>query len=98
MKRETPGLVADLGVRGVWPSQTKALFDIRVINTDTQFHAQRSVDAVLASAERVKRKYSETAMARHELFSPFVVSRRTNRSRGKSVYEAGSQVNTCKAH
>ena len=80
-------------MRGVWQSQTEALFDICVIDTDTQFHAQRSVDAILASAERVKRKYSEAAMARHALFSPFVcmVSRWTNGSRGKSVYEAGGQ-------
>ena len=34
----------------VWQPQTKALFDIRVIATDAQSHAQRSVDAVLLSA------------------------------------------------
>ena len=93
MKCETPGLVADLGAREVLQPQTEALFDIRVIDTDTQFHAQHSVDAVLASTERVKRTYNKSAMARHALFSPFVcmVSRRTNGSRGKSVYEAGGQ-------
>ena len=73
--RNLPALVADLGVRGVWQPQTEALFDIRVIDTDAQSHVQRSVDAVLASAEREKkRKYSEAAMARHASFSPFVLS------------------------
>ena len=59
----------------MWQPQTEALFDIRVIDTDAQSHVQRSVDAVLASAEREKkRKYSEAAMARHASFSPFVLS------------------------
>ena len=31
----SPALVADLSVRGVCVPQSKALFDIRVINTDT---------------------------------------------------------------
>ena len=73
--RNLPALVADLEVRGVWQPQTEALFDIRVIDTDAQSHVQRSVDAVLASAEREKkRKYSEAAMARHASCSPFVLS------------------------
>jgi len=29
-------LIADLCVHGVWESQTKALFDIRVVDTDAQ--------------------------------------------------------------
>ena len=73
--RNLPALVADLGVRGVWQPQTEALFDIRVIDTDAQSHAERSVEAVLTSAEKEKkRKYNEAAMARHASFSPFVVS------------------------
>ena len=50
---------------------------IRVIDTDAQSHVQcsRSVDAVLASAEREKkRKYSGAAMAHHAFFSPLVSS------------------------
>ena len=46
------------------------MFDIHVIDTDTQSYVQHSVDAVLASAEREKkRKYSEAAMACHASFS-----------------------------
>ena len=29
-----PGLIADLGVRGVWQPQGEALFDVRVVDTD----------------------------------------------------------------
>ena len=46
-----PSLIADLGVRGGWQPQAQALFDVRVIDTDAPFHVQRSVAAVLSSAE-----------------------------------------------
>ena len=46
--------MADLEVRGLWQPQSEALLDICVIDTDAQSHAQRSVDAVLESAEREK--------------------------------------------
>ena len=29
-----PGLIADLGVRGVWQPQGEALFDVRVVDMD----------------------------------------------------------------
>ena len=35
--RKISALVADLGVRGVWQPQAKALFDIHVIDTDAQY-------------------------------------------------------------
>ena len=44
--------MADLSVRGVWQPQTEALF---VVDTDAQSYASRSVNAVLASAERQKK-------------------------------------------
>ena len=50
---------------------------MHVIDTDAQSHVQcsRSVDAVLASAEREKkRKYSGAAMTYHAFFSPLVPS------------------------
>ena len=34
MDEDSPGLIADLGVRGVWIQQGKALFDVRVADTD----------------------------------------------------------------
>ena len=59
----------------MWQPQSEALFDIRVVDTDTQSYACRSVSAVLSAAEREKkRKYSHAAQARHASFSPFVVS------------------------
>ena len=51
-----PALIADLGVRGVCQPQTEALFDIRVVDTDAQSYTERSVEAVLLSAERLKRQ------------------------------------------
>ena len=67
-----PSLIADLGVRGVWQPQVQALFDVRVIDTDVPSHVQRSVAAVLASAET--EKYNNAAIARRASFTPFVVS------------------------
>ena len=68
-------LVADLGVRGVWQPQTEALFDVCVTDTDTQSYAQRTVSAVLSTAEKEKkRKYTHAAQEHHASFSPFVVS------------------------
>ena len=46
-----PALMADLSVRGVWQPQTVALLDVRVIDTDAQSYVDRSVDAILSSAE-----------------------------------------------
>ena len=54
-----PALIADLSIRGVWQPQTAALLDVRVVDTDAQSYASRTVDAVLSSAEQEKkRKYS----------------------------------------
>ena len=53
--RGLPALVADLGVRGLWAAQTEALFDIRVMDTDTQSYISRTVDSVLLSAENEKK-------------------------------------------
>ena len=72
---DEPSLVTDLGVRGVWQPQTQALFDILVIDTDAPSHVNRSVAAILASAEaEKKKKYNNAANARRASFTPFVVS------------------------
>ena len=39
---EHDALVAELGIRGVWQPQAEALFDIRVIDTDTQSYQSHS--------------------------------------------------------
>ena len=41
------GLRLELGVRGVWSPQTEALFDIRIIDTDTSSYKHRTPEAVL---------------------------------------------------
>ena len=72
---DSSGFVADLAVRGLWQSQTEALFDVRVIDTDAESHRHRSVHQVLRSAEEEKKlKYSEAVEVRRGSFTPFVVS------------------------
>ena len=51
-----PALVVDLGVRGVWQPQSEALFYLRVVVTDTQSSACRSMSAVLSAAEKEKKR------------------------------------------
>ena len=59
----------------MWQPQTAALLDVRVVHTDAQSYASRTVDAVLCSAEQEKkRKYSAAVEDRHASFTPFVVS------------------------
>ena len=72
--RGTLAIIADLGVRGVWQPQAEALFDIRVIDTDSQSHAHRSVNAELAAAEKEKKRYTQAPQACHASFSPIVLT------------------------
>ena len=59
----------------MWPPQTAALLDVRVIDTDTQSYASRTVDAVLCSAEQEKKqKYLAAVEERRASFTPFVAS------------------------
>ena len=70
-----PSLIAALGVQRVWQPQAQALFDVRVIDTDTPSGVQRSVAAVLSSAEgEKKKKYNNASIAKRASFTPFVVS------------------------
>ena len=65
-----PGLIAYLGVHGVWQPQGEALFDVRVVDTDAQSYISRSVADVLVSAEEEKKpKYRLAAEVRHASFS-----------------------------
>jgi len=51
-------LIADLCVCGIWEPQTKALFDIRVVDTDARSYRARSPHDILSSPEgEKKRKY-----------------------------------------
>ena len=70
-----PSLVADLSIRGVWQSQTVALSDIRVIDSDAPSYLHWDVASVLSSVEEEKkRKYNEAAEAWRASFTPLVVS------------------------
>ena len=72
-ERSEEGLVADLAVRRLWHSQSEALLDIRVVDTDADSYCHRPVAAVIKSAEEEKkRKYNEAVEARRGSFSPFV--------------------------
>jgi len=58
-------LVADLCVRGVWQTHTKALFDIRVVDIDARSYCGCTPTAVLCSAEvEKKHKYSLACQSR----------------------------------
>ena len=61
---DTPALVADLGVRGVWQFQMMSLLDIRVLDTDALYYKKLTVSSILATAEvDKKRKYSKVVEA-----------------------------------
>ena len=55
-KNNVPALIADLGVRSCWQPQVVTLFDVRVVDTDAKSYVQRNVEAVLFSAEHMKKK------------------------------------------
>ena len=70
---DSPGLIADLGVRGVWQPQGEALFDVCVVDTDAQSYISRSVADVLVSAEEEKKSIDwllRLAMLLFRLLSP----------------------------
>jgi hypothetical protein len=71
----SPALIADLSVRGVWLPQSEALFDIRIVDTDAQSYVNRSPSDVLASAEKEKKdKYQQACIERRALFTPLCIS------------------------
>ena len=75
IENETPTLVADLAIRGVWLPQAEALFDVRVIDTDAQSYSNRSPRDVLKTAENEKKlKYSRAREDRRAQFTPICVS------------------------
>ena len=72
---DSPGLFADLAVRGVWTPQAEALFDVRVINTDAQSYLNKSpLDVITLAEEEKKAKYRLACEARRALFTPLCVS------------------------
>ena len=71
----SPALVADLSVRGVWMPQSEALFDVRIIDTDARSYCNRSPSEVLLTAEvEKKKKYHLACTERRAQFTPLCVS------------------------
>ena len=69
------GLVADLSVRGVWQRQCTAMFDVRVVDSDSPSYSDKSPQSVLAIAEREKkRKYIAACESRHCSFTPLCLT------------------------
>jgi hypothetical protein len=72
---DTPALVADLSIRGVWIPQAEALFDIRVTDTDAQSYRNLSPSDVLSTAENEKKKkYLDACTIRRATFTPLCIS------------------------
>ena len=62
-------------VRGVWLPHTEALFDIRVVDTDTLSYLRHALSKVLLNAEMErKNKYAEACAARRTHFTPLCLS------------------------
>ena len=72
---DSDALIADLSVRGVWPSQSMALFDFRVVDTDALFYLSHSPAAMLASAQAEKKRMYCSASSDHRAtFTPLCFS------------------------
>ena len=70
-----PGLRLDLGIRGVWQPQVEALFQVRVIDTDTLSHCHRAPNAILESSSlETMRMYKKAVKDRRGTFTPFFLS------------------------
>ena len=72
-----PSLVAYLSIRGVWQSQTAALFDIRVIDTDAPSYLHRDVASKSYRQLKKKRRGNTMMQQNHGVlpsFTPLVVS------------------------
>ena len=65
------GLIADLAVRGVWQRQCTAMFDVRILDSDSPSYSNKSPQSVVAAAEiEKKRKYSAACESHHCSFTP----------------------------
>jgi len=68
-------LIADLCVYGAWELQTEALFDIRVVDTDTWSNHACTHHDILSTAEgEKKRKYLQAYHDWHAIFNPLCVT------------------------
>ena len=72
---DSPALVADLSVNGVWVPQSEVLFDVRIIDTDARSYLNRSpLDVLSAAEEEKKRKYHQACIERRAQFTPLCIT------------------------
>ena len=66
---------ADILIRGLWRRGTDGLIDIKIVNTDSKTHINRTPEAVLKSSEASKkRKHLRHCLLQRRDFTPFVAS------------------------
>ena len=83
---EGVGLRLDLGVKSVWQPQTEALFDIRIIDTDTPSYKHRTSEVVLVSVAKDKNRLQWIDEAfRCQWIKPYIEKHNTSSSRLQSV-------------
>uniref|UniRef100_A0A1X7UDW6 Uncharacterized protein n=1 Tax=Amphimedon queenslandica TaxID=400682 RepID=A0A1X7UDW6_AMPQE len=69
--RALDSLIGDISARGIWQSQATALFDVRVIDSNSPSYRHVSPKAVLKSAKTAKKnKYSSACESIHTSFTP----------------------------
>ena len=69
----SPTLIADLTLRGVWTPLTKALFEIHVVDTDAWSYLNQTPLNVLTNAEKEKKEDTKLHQKRDELCSTHCV-------------------------
>ena len=73
--RHSETFIADLCVHWVWLSQPEAIFDICVVDTNTQSNLHHAPSRVLLNAEVEKmNKHAEACAARHAYSTPLCFS------------------------
>jgi len=75
VRHESIVSVADLRVRGVWLPQVEELFDVRIVDTDTQSYLTHSPKSIHFGVEiEKKRKYSTVCCVCRAHFTPLCFS------------------------
>ena len=71
----SPALINDIDICGVWLPQVEVLMDVRVVDTDAQSYLDHSLREVLNSAESEKRrKYAAACQEQRAQFTPLCFS------------------------
>ena len=84
------GLVAELGVKGVWRPQSEKLFDIHFIDTDAQSYSCRSISecSTFCSQKREEKEVFSCITSTACILSPSCSLSRRSHGTGGTVYSA----------